>query len=750
MREYLQTKSSEGRRFPLIRELLSSKRFRKLFLGYAAVFMLPLVLLYLWVVRSAIADKKVTLETTALESLATIAEMVDRKLDYANWMSFNVGDNAKLRPAQLKDGVASEMEGVSELDRYIRADDFWDEIYYKYEGTDRVYTSVGTMDWEVVLNRKLQISERQVEELNACMDDLAEMKVLVIDSINDEKSLLFMWPLRRPGVAYRGVLMCQVNSERFDDILKLFVEQICSIYVTDADGNVLYTRHADEMNVRSEIAALLPLENGVSKFRLDEEAFSCVSYASDKCDWRYTAVISDRYFFREVVGMHAALLTLVAVCCLLGTCLMSLFSWMNYRPILFMRNIAFRERPELEDGQLDDLEAVHRMIEWTLEQKTELESSILEQKRQIGQQTLRHLLSGFKTEDMPILIRAMNTADIQLNMGRMCVFILARPDSVMPCDADEAVRLKTGFDRTHFRIYTYLKQDLGALVIVASYKEGEQFLLAQLLYQETMLFADDLILSVSDECTEFTQLSGALEQACSAMNWAREISVDGVIFFNELDSVYDGLDKIKKEYIQSIRQNEEENAQMCAEKLIGWITVNHSYEFARVVLCELLMELFGYCGELRIETDMDDRIADLRLCSFEELRMILFRITHEIIQNMLTRKKIQEAGRGENLLEYVDAHYCDPELSLKLLSDQFGMSPNYISRVFRESAGIGFSEYVSDKRMQYIKTQLSTSEEPIKDIILSAGYRDVSNFMRKFKQVVGCTPGEYRKNTLGR
>ncbi len=55
-----------------------------------------------------------------------------------------------------------------------------------------------------------------------------------------------------------------------------------------------------------------------------------------------------------------------------------------------------------------------------------------------------------------------------------------------------------------------------------------------------------------------------------------------------------------------------------------------------------------------------------------------------------------------------------------------------------------FSKYIQELRMEKIKQALIESDRPIKDIIREAGYYDVSNYTRKFRTLVGVTPGQFR------
>lgn len=64
--------------------------------------------------------------------------------------------------------------------------------------------------------------------------------------------------------------------------------------------------------------------------------------------------------------------------------------------------------------------------------------------------------------------------------------------------------------------------------------------------------------------------------------------------------------------------------------------------------------------------------------------------------------------------------------------------------MMKEETNTTFAKYVANIRMEKIKQALIETDDPIKEIIQSNGYYDVSNFTRKFRQVVGVTPGQFR------
>nr|WP_302470595.1 AraC family transcriptional regulator [Vagococcus proximus] len=74
----------------------------------------------------------------------------------------------------------------------------------------------------------------------------------------------------------------------------------------------------------------------------------------------------------------------------------------------------------------------------------------------------------------------------------------------------------------------------------------------------------------------------------------------------------------------------------------------------------------------------------------------------------------------------------------------FNFSISYLSRFVKEQTGVTFSRYVQELRLEEIKRRLVETDDTIKEIVVQTGYYDVSNYTRKFKSIVGVTPGQYR------
>jgi AraC-like DNA-binding protein len=126
-----------------------------------------------------------------------------------------------------------------------------------------------------------------------------------------------------------------------------------------------------------------------------------------------------------------------------------------------------------------------------------------------------------------------------------------------------------------------------------------------------------------------------------------------------------------------------------------------------------------------------------------------------------SRKALKEldAARGQlpkthdlpevvlNLCTHVQAHYMEP-LHLKDLAKQFHISPEHLSRLFHQSSGLRFREYLAETRVNAACQALSSTRDPISAIALNSGFSTLSRFNDCFKTHTGMTPRQWRKRPL--
>lgn len=84
------------------------------------------------------------------------------------------------------------------------------------------------------------------------------------------------------------------------------------------------------------------------------------------------------------------------------------------------------------------------------------------------------------------------------------------------------------------------------------------------------------------------------------------------------------------------------------------------------------------------------------------------------------------------------------ELNREVLAETFYMSPDYLSRMFRQKTGIKLMDYVTQVRIKQAKYLLSTTDMPVGEVAYESGYYNVAYFSKVFRIHNGETPAQYR------
>lgn len=97
--------------------------------------------------------------------------------------------------------------------------------------------------------------------------------------------------------------------------------------------------------------------------------------------------------------------------------------------------------------------------------------------------------------------------------------------------------------------------------------------------------------------------------------------------------------------------------------------------------------------------------------------------------------------------QYLKTNYRSA--TLEEAAARVNLSPSYLSRIFKEKSGSGFSELLLKIRMEKACELLADIQYKSYDIAYYVGYDNPKNFSRAFKAYYHMSPSEYRKSKLG-
>lgn len=99
---------------------------------------------------------------------------------------------------------------------------------------------------------------------------------------------------------------------------------------------------------------------------------------------------------------------------------------------------------------------------------------------------------------------------------------------------------------------------------------------------------------------------------------------------------------------------------------------------------------------------------------------------------------------GERLkekLNFPDSEIDD--MSLDKLAQELEISPQYLSVIFKDTLGVTFIGYMTQRRMNYAARLLRVERKSISEVARLCGYNDLTYFKRLFKKTMGISPREY-------
>lgn len=146
----------------------------------------------------------------------------------------------------------------------------------------------------------------------------------------------------------------------------------------------------------------------------------------------------------------------------------------------------------------------------------------------------------------------------------------------------------------------------------------------------------------------------------------------------------------------------------------------------------------------------ESRGAD-RFAEFLRFMSVLSRKTDYRLLSSATQHSSDDNASMENInfvLNYIEENYCNP-MSADFLAEQLGMSLSSFSRFFRASTGIGFNSFINQIRINKACQLLLSTKQYVTNVCYNVGFNNVANFNRRFLQVKGVTPKEFRRKGQG-
>lgn len=133
-----------------------------------------------------------------------------------------------------------------------------------------------------------------------------------------------------------------------------------------------------------------------------------------------------------------------------------------------------------------------------------------------------------------------------------------------------------------------------------------------------------------------------------------------------------------------------------------------------------------------------------------EFCQLMQELNHHKDYRLLSSAPLQnqeEDGSLARISEVVDylSKYSESRLALADVANRFGMSESTFSRYFRRMTGNTFTNFLNQLRVNKACQMLLETDQYVSTICYNVGFNNVANFNRRFMEIKGMTPSDFRR-----
>lgn len=585
-----------------------------------------------------------------------------------------------------------------------------------------------------------------------------------------EENLVYATPILYSNAREAGYLIVSMPAKFINILMSGETEEKSreylsnTILILDQNDSIIgqYGAELDLSGVQLEI----PSEQEKLLLSINGEKYVGACTDSAVTNWKYVVCTPERVLMEEVVFNRNINLLIVLIGAVIGVAAVVLLQRRNYRPVQKLMDIL----PEPGDGadSQDEFVIVEKNLRRLYEENQSMQDSIesrREYDRELG------LLSAIKGRDN--YFRKLSEEELLGSRYQDCHFAFV----TIRLDMDEGVSaLERPVDHNLlcFLIdnvtrdileneYRYIKTiDDGLLVYLFLISEEalinwdqrclEKFLWLNDFFQKRL--EADLSITLGRVFDTFEHVVSAYAEIEEANDQRYYTQPYGVVRADEAGSIdfssNGRLAYYSKRFEEvAVKADFEEGKKLCDELFRELESSGKPYHtmlyYVLSTVNNVLMASRNLTrDEMVREESLEEALARIRTAeSFSTLKEEYYQFLR-LICRAVDNDSRDTKRLSENIKAYVKDHYADCNMNISAIAEEIGITPRYMSKIFKEQTGINLLSYINDVRIEHAKVLLKTTGKTVDEISEETGFANSRTFRRNFQKATGVTAMNYR------
>lgn len=739
------------------RKKYQSRLLYNYIISYLLVFLVPFIIMSGIVYYNSVSSLRGEIEQSNIYKLKQVERIVNERTEELQTIAARMAYDPRLVPSLMKHPYYGS-EGIEELKKYKANSAVIEDLFIYHHAENTIYSTNGSHSIDTFFGKRYLFNNWDQENI---VEDLHTKRPIIRPSeqvtINDEiegRIIAYLFPIGPNDPSPYGSIGFFMRETAITDLMENILGEFTgNTYILNENQEVIVKNVNDPDSNDVKLDTLLN-EKDVSTVSIDGREYSLMSVSSDVNGWTFLSMMDTKQFFERVNNIKAIMIITVLIVSLLGVILAVWVGRNQYKPIYNLFKMTNRRQGESSGENRNELDEIGQVITDVFQDQQLLNEELYMQRPFVRDQLLVKLLKG-NIEDDHEIDKMLQTSDTKMVDGNYFVAIVHLRNITFQEDLFERLD-NLSVEELQVTVYgvDLLHSDMLALIIgmedVQRAKVASRSIIVEVQAQITDHIQIKPTIGVGEIYQTKSKINRSYIEALSAIEYNVINPQGSIIHFGDLHFKsnqavgYPSEEQMK--LVQSLKQGDDIVANETLNTIFTMLKArDHSLQLSKSICFDMINTIVKTASELEVHIDADDLNHVIDFTSIEQLHQQLQKLVLKISEEIESKKASHNVELKDALLAYIQKNYHLNELSLESMASKFNVSISYLSRFIKEQIGMTFTQYVEDLRMESAKQMLRETDYPIKQIVVEIGYKDASNFTRKFRKIVGTTPGQYRK-----
>lgn len=747
----------------MVRFTKQKSLFYKYLLSYLLIFLIPFTTISIIFYSMSTNNLHEEIYRSNISKLEQVRDILDDRIREMRNLALTISNDSRLTSYMLNQPYSSK-EGINELTRYQISNSFIDGLFIKYHNDETTYSSKGVSEIDIILSNTYKLQPKASisfkENLEAITSE--DIQLYDLETIGEQFSKLisYTYPIPYNSPVNYGIVTFLTNTSTLKKLVgNVLGDFMGSVYVLSEDDGILITNSQKNALSLSDFKDFTYGTTGVIDQKVKNEEYSFVAAHSDLSDWTFVTAMPTAQFYQKMSSMKTTILVMLFIIAILGVGVTIYLSLKQYQPIQKLSQYLKQKTQNsvyLKTKKANEFEKIKQTIEFIYEDSEKLREKINIQQPFVREQFLLELLKDNFTEKTG-MEGLSQEIQISFSGNYFFVILIAFNEKISAESIEHREEILNLLSEVSYKncngFGTELFQENAVALIVSTQSRLEstryEFSI-QLREHLKDLFKIMPTIGVGKVYEGMNLINRSFIEAAASIEYNRFNDEEDLVYFEDImDQERNPLwfpIEHQVQFTQSLKRGDQIVAYEALAAIIKNLKMkNISTHMLKCMCFDIINTVLKVISQLSLPINVEDMNKITEFSTLDDLEKKAQKLIVNICANVDKRIENHNNHLRDSILSYIDENYQLHNLSLAIVAEKFELSLSYLSRFIKEQTGSTFTQYVWELRNKAFKKELIETDRPIKDIVSQIGYVDVANFTRKFKQVEGLTPGQYRK-----